>query len=126
MATQQIVSPVGQQQKSTVVSFPNQTSQAITQTELVLFLSLRGRLQQLQEQVEAAERDFKSRIEAGAIVQPGDHVARLDERSRRNVAWRGVAEDLANTVFGDGNGAKFCDEVVNATHPTVTISLVVR
>ena len=126
MATQQIVSPAGQQQKSAVVLFPNQSPQSITQIELALFLSLRGRLQQLQDQVDAAEQDFKARLEAGAIVQPGEHVARLDERSRRNVAWRGVAEDLANTVFGDGNGAKFCDEVVNATHPTVTVSLVVR
>jgi hypothetical protein len=126
MATQQIVSPVRQQQKSTVVPFPQALPQAITQTELVLFLSLRGRLQQLQEQVDAAQAEFKARLEAGAIVQPGDHVARLDERSRRNVAWRGISEDLANTVFGDGNGVKFCDEVVNATQPTVTISLVAR
>jgi hypothetical protein len=109
--------------QSKVVPFQ---SPQITQTELVLFLSLRGRLQQLQEQVNAAEQDFKARLEAGAFVQPGDHVARLDERSRRNVAWRGVAEDLANTVFGNGNGVKFCDEVVNATKPTITVSLVIR
>jgi hypothetical protein len=123
MATSQNISvPV----KSYAVVVPFPAPNPITQTELVLFLSLCGRLQQLQEQVEAAEQDFKARLEVGAVVQPGDHVARLDERSRRNVAWRGVAEDLANTVFGDGNGVKFCDEVVNATTPTSTTTLVVR
>jgi hypothetical protein len=83
---------------------PLSQPQAITQTELVLFMSLKGRLQQLEEQVAATQENLKTRLEAGAIVQPGDHIARLDERSRRNVAWRGVAEDLPETVFGDGKG----------------------
>lgn len=64
-----------------VVPFPV-TAQTITQVELALFLSLRGRLQQLEEQVAAAQDDIKARLEAGAIVQPGDHIARLDERSK--------------------------------------------
>ena len=119
MATQ-IVPPHHQ-----VVSFPA-PHEVITQTELVLFLSLRGRLQQLEEQVAAAQDDIKARLEAGAIVQPGDHIARLDERSRCNVAWRGVAEDLANTVFGEGKGEAHCEEVLASSKPTVTVSLVVR
>jgi hypothetical protein len=45
-----------QQQKSAVV-VPIQSA-PITQTELVLFLSLKGRLQQLQEQVTEAEENF--------------------------------------------------------------------
>jgi hypothetical protein len=126
MATQQIVTPVGQQQKSAVVPFPNQSPQTITQIELALFLSMRGRLQQLEEHVAAAQEEFKARLEAGAAVQPGDHVARLDERARRNVAWRGVAENLADIILGDGKGVPYCDEVLNATAPTITIALVVR
>ena len=121
--THTVASSVGQSKLAVVV--PIQSPQ-ITQTELVLFLSLKGRLQQLQEQVTEAEENFKARLQAGAIVQPGDHIARLDERSRRNVAWRGVAEDLANTVFGPGNGVTYCDEIVNASKPTHTVSLVVR
>jgi hypothetical protein len=124
MATQ-IVSSVASQQKSAVV-FPKPSPQQITQTELVLFLSLRGRLQQLEEQVTTAQDDLKARLEAGAVVQPGDHVARLDERARRNVAWRGVAEDLADTIFGEGKGAIYCEEVLNSTAPTRTVSLTVR
>lgn len=124
-ATQSVIHSVPQS-KSAVFSLPLPSPQAITQTELVLFLSLRGRLQQLEEQVAAAEENFKARLEAGAIVQPGDHVARLDERSRRNVAWRAIAADLADTVFGKGQGAAYCDEVLGSTEPTRTTGLTVR
>lgn len=124
MATQQIVSSVVAQQKSAVVQFP--APQAITQTELVLFLSLKGRLQQLEEQVTATQEGLKQRLEAGATVQPGDHIARLDERTRRNVAWRAVSENLADTVFGEGKGKEYCEEVLNSTQPTVTVALIVR
>jgi hypothetical protein len=123
MSAASVIHPISQSKPAVVVTIQ---SAQITQTELVLFLSLKGRLQQLQEQVGAAEADFKARLEAGAIVQPGDHVARLDERSRRNVAWRRVAEDLADTIFGDGKGVAYCDEVVNATKPSGTVGLVVR
>jgi hypothetical protein len=143
MATQQIVSSVSTQQKSplsetvierlqahradgqqvTVVQFPPQT---ITQTELVLYLSLKGRFQQLEEQLTAAQDDLKARLEAGAVVQSGDHVARLDERSRRAVAWKSVAADLADTVFGEGKGETYCEEVLNSTIPIITVALVVR
>ena len=121
MATHSILSE--QSKSPSIVPFP---AQVISQSELVLFLSLKGRLQQLEEQVASAQEDLKARLEAGAIVQPGDHIARLDERSRRNVAWRAIAEDLADTVFGDGKGESYCDEVLNSTKPSITLSLVVR
>jgi len=98
----------------------------ITQTELVLLLSLRGRLEQLEAQMTAAQEDLKARLLGGAVVQPGDHVCRLDERSRRNVAWRAVAEDLANTVFGEGEGETYCQEILDSVPPTITVTLVVR
>lgn len=126
MATQTNVTQLNQQSKLTVVPSPKQFPQAISQTELILYLSLVARLLQLKEQVDAAQAEFKARLEAGAVVQQGDHIARLDERSRRTVAWRGVAEDLANTVFGDGKGPAYCDEVLDATPSTITTSLVVR
>ena len=63
MATSQNVSEVLTQSKLTVVPFP--TPQAITQLELAAFLSLRGRLRQLEEQVEQAEQYVKTRLEKG-------------------------------------------------------------
>lgn len=119
MATATIAPP------KVLVSFP-QKPEVISQIELALYLSLVGRLEQLEAQVEAAKQNLKGRLLSGAVVEPGDHVARLDEHHRRNVAWRGIAEDLANTVFGEGAGVTYCNEVLSSTPPTVTISLVVR
>jgi hypothetical protein len=84
MATQQIVSSVVQQQKSAVV--PISAPQTITQLELTVLLSLRGRLSQLEEQVVAAEQSIKGRLEAGASLESGDHRAELKGNFRRNVA----------------------------------------
>lgn len=112
-------------QHSAPVAFPT-SREVITQVELALYLSLARRLAQLEEGVKDAQEDLKARLAAGAFVQPGDHIARLDERSRRNVGWRAIAEDLADTVFGDGKGEAYCEEVLASTKPTVTVSLVVR
>ena len=112
-------------QHSVLLAFPT-SREVTTQVELALYPSLAGHLKQLEEQVARAQEDLKARLQAGAIVQPGDHVARLDERHRRNVAWRGIAEDLANIVFGEGNGETYCNEILASTPPTVTVSLVVR
>ena len=77
-------------------------------------------------QVTAAHDDLKNRLLGGAVVQPGDHVARLDERTRRCVAWRAVTENLADEIFGQGRGAAYAEEILNETQPTTTICLVVR
>ncbi len=53
MATAQNLSEVLTQSKLTIVPFP--APKPITQVELALLLSLRGRLHQLEAQVEAAE-----------------------------------------------------------------------
>jgi len=58
MATQSVVHPVQQQKPA----------QAITQTELLLFLSLCCRLQKLEEQFSAAQDDLKARLKAGAVL----------------------------------------------------------
>lgn len=95
--------------------------EAISQDELALFLSLRGRLKQLQDEIVAAEETLKARLEAGAEIEPGDHVAELKEHSRRNVAWKAVVIRLALRLRMDGEA--YCDRVLAATKPTKTISL---
>jgi hypothetical protein len=124
MATHTNVPSSVQQSKLTVVPFP--TPQAITQLELAALLSLRGRLHQIQEQVESAEQSIKSRLETGASLEPGDHVAETKENLRRNIAWREVCERLGERLFGNGKGKPYCEKVLNSTKPTRTVSLVVR
>lgn len=109
-----------------VVQFPQLAPavETISQTELGLLLSLRGRLSQLESQIDAAELSLKSRLAAGAIVEPGDHFADLKEHSRRNVAWKEVVVRLANRLKLDGE--MYCARVLAGTKSTKTYSLDIR
>ena len=96
----------------------------ITQLELTVFLSLSGRLHQLEEQVKQAEQAIKARLEHGAALEPGDHRAQLKENFRRNVSWKDVVIRLADRLCMDGEA--YCAKVLNSTKPTRTVSLVVE
>jgi hypothetical protein len=70
----------------------------ITQEELEEFILLRRKV----ETFDALEADLKQRLQAGAVVEGGIHVAKLKPGSRRNVAWREVAERLGDRLYGNG------------------------
>jgi hypothetical protein len=109
-------------QSQQVVPFP--ASQTITQLEISVLLSLRGRLSQLEEQVETAEQSIKARLETGASLEPGDHRAELKENFRRNVSWKDVVVRLAERLKMDGEA--YCAKVLSSTKPSRTVSLVVE
>lgn len=100
---------------------PSPDVETISQAELTLFLSLRDGLYQLESQVESAEQSIRQRLEQGASVEPGDHIAKLDTSSRRNVSWKSVAERLADRF--KLNGKAFVARVLAATRPTPVTSL---
>ena len=122
MATQTNVSQSVEQSKLAAVPFP--APQAITQLELTVLLALRGRLHQLQEQVDAAEQSIKTRLETGALLESGDHRAELKENFRRNVSWKDVVVRLAERLKMDGEA--YCAKVLSSTKPSRTVSLVVE
>ena len=122
MATSHTVAPSIEQSKLTVVPFP--APNPITQLELAALLSLRGRLHQLQEQVEQAEQSVKARLEKGGIIEPGDHRAELKEQFRRNVSWKDVTIRLAERLRM--NGEAYCAKVLTSTKPTRSVSLVIE
>jgi len=124
MATQQIVSSISTQQKSAVVPFPAPPPQSITQLELAALLSLRGRLHQLEEQVETVEQSSQARLEGGSAVENGDHIAKLTSNSRRNVSWKEVVIRLADRLKLDGE--VYCARVLASTKPTITTKLVIE
>jgi hypothetical protein len=99
-------------------------TESVTQLEIELFISLRNRLQQLETQFAASEAALKSRLEAGATVDPGIHVAELKENFRRHVAWKDVVIRLAERL--KLNGEAYCAKVLAATKPSRTVSLVVE
>jgi hypothetical protein len=122
MSASQNLSEVLTQSKLAVVPFP--APKGITQLELELLLSLRGRLHQLQLQVEFAEQSVKTRLETGATLEPGDHRAELKENFRRNVSWKAVTVRLAKRLRMDGEA--YCAKVLSSTKPTRTTSLVIE
>jgi hypothetical protein len=98
--------------------------EVISQTELAMLLSLRGRLHQLNSQVESAEASIQQRLERGASVEEGDHSATLAEHFRRNVAWKEIVIRLALRLKMDGTA--YCARVLAATKPTRTVSLTIN
>jgi hypothetical protein len=99
-------------------------TEPVTQLELELFLSLRNRLKQLEAQVATEEAGLRSRLEAGASVDPVVRVVELKESFRRNVSWKDVVIRLATRLKMDGAG--YCARVLAGTKPTRTVSLVVE
>jgi hypothetical protein len=107
MQATQTVSNVASLSKSATLSIPKQIPQPITQTELVLLLSLRGRLSQLEERVAGQEVELKARLEAGCLVEEGDHTAALKERSA--AASLGVKSQSVS-VIGRGQNRAIGDK----------------
>jgi hypothetical protein len=93
----------------------------ISQSELSDFVEARNLLAQLQARVDEMESGLKARLEFGAPVQPGVHVASLKEGSRRNVAWKDVTMRLAERLEYEPEA--YCANVLAHTKPTRTISL---
>jgi hypothetical protein len=122
MSATQNVSEHLSSSKLTVVPFP--APQAVTQLELATLLALRGRLHQLEAQVEEATQSIKTRLETGAILEPGDHRAELKENFRRNVSWKDVVVRLAERLRMDGEA--YCAKVLSSTKPSRTTSLVIE
>jgi len=110
---------------SPVVQFPQSVPAVeITQQELVDLIEARNVFAQLEAKVESLESAIKARLEAGAAVQPGVHVAQLKTSSRRNVAWKDVVMRLAERL--KLNGEAYYARVLAATKPSTTVSLDVK
>jgi hypothetical protein len=112
---------------SHVIVFPQSVPavvEVISQVELELILSLRARLTKLEEEASAAETSLKTRLEAGASVESGDHTATLKESYRRNVAWKAVVVRLAERL--KMNGEAYARRVLSATKPTRHVNVVIE
>ncbi len=98
--------------------------QRIAQAELVQLIADRNRLRQLEQEVEQQESEIKARLEAGAPVEPGVHVAGLEEHFRANIPWKDKAIDLAERL--GLNGPAWAQNVLAHTTKTRTVSLTVH
>lgn len=116
----------GSPEQINLVGVPFPAPQTVTQLELLALLSLRGRLHQLETQVESAEQSIKDRLEKGCFIEEGDHVATLKENLRRNVSWRDIVTRLGDRLFGNGKGQPYCEKVLASTKPSRSVSLVIE
>jgi hypothetical protein len=122
MATQTVSHP----QLKFAVAVPIATPAApkpITQLDLETLICLRNALKRREQEFSRLEADLKSRLEAGAEVEEGVHVADLKESFRRTVAWKEVAEQLADQLYGAGHGTAYCGQVLDDTTPARSVSL---
>ena len=117
MATQSLPSPQVQP-----IPFPNKQ---ITQAQLQRIIGLRNEVSALKADLETAEAEARTALEAGAEVEPGTHVASLKESFHRNVAWREIVSRLGDRLYGDGKGAAYCARVIASTRPSRSVQLVV-
>ena len=120
MATQSIRQAVPLPQ---VVPFPEKPQ--ITQVQLVRVISIRNMIESLKGDLEVVETQVKAGLEAGVPVEPGTHIARLKECFRRSVAWREIAERLAERLYGEGRGSAYAANVLQNTKPDRSVNLVV-
>lgn len=122
MATQNIVSEV---KHSAVVPFvvpvPSTSVTVITQAEIVSLLNLQAQINRLKERAAEDEKSIMLRLQTGAGVEEGAHVARIKESSRAAVAWKDKAIDLAIRLGMDGKA--WAANVLSHTAKTTTTSL---
>jgi hypothetical protein len=96
----------------------------ITQFEMAALLSLRGRANQLEQEIANAENSIRTRLESGATVEVGEHAAKLKENFRRNVAWRDVVVRLADRLYGEDRREAYYANDLRNTKPNRSVSLV--
>ena len=79
----------------------------------------------MKSDLETAESEVKTALEAVPPVEPGTHVASLKETFRRNVAWREIVSRLGDRLYGDGKGSAYCARVIAGTKPSRSVQLIV-
>ncbi|MGC1107107.1 MAG: hypothetical protein WA876_11260 [Candidatus Acidiferrales bacterium] len=99
-------------------------AETVTQAELDELIEFRNLRAQLETRITGIEDSLKTRLETGAAVESGVHVASLKNSSRRNVAWKDVVLRLAERLGYEPEG--YVSNILAHTMPTCTVSLEVH
>lgn len=106
----------------TVLQFS--TKEEITQAELRELIEFKNLQVQLEERISGIEASMKVRLESGATVECGTHIASLKESFRRNVSWKLIVVRLASRLGLDGEA--YASNVLAHTKPTRAVSVEVH
>lgn len=109
-----------------VLQFPKviPSVEPITQAELRELIEFQNLRVQLEERISSIESSMKARLESGAAVESGTHIASLKESFRRNVSWKLIVVRLASRLGLDGDA--YASNVIVHTKPTRTVAVEVR
>jgi len=92
--------------------------QTITQFDLARYVTLANQVEALKAEQSALEQQLTTALDSGAVVEPGNHTAKLRTTERRNVSWKKVVIRLKSEGYAN--------KVLSATKPTTYTKLVVR
>ncbi len=93
-------------------------SNQITQFDLARFATITSQIDALKAEQSVLEQQLITALHSGAVVEPGNHTAKLRTTERRNVSWKKVVIRLKSEGYAN--------KVLSATKPTTYTKLVVR
>ena len=92
--------------------------QTITQFDLERYVTMANQIDALKAAQSVLEQQLITSLGSGAVVEPGNHTAKLRTTERRNVSWKKVVIRLKSEGYAN--------KVLSATKPTTYTKLVVR
>ncbi len=92
--------------------------QTLTQFDLARYVTMANQIDALKAEQSVLEQQLTTALHSGAVVEPGNHTARLRTTERRNVSWKRVVIRLKSEGY--------VNKVLSATKPTTYTKLVVR
>ena len=93
-------------------------SHSISQFQLARYVTIANQIDALKAEQLELEHQLTTALHSGAVVEPGNHTAKLRTTERRNVSWKSVVERL--------KGAGYVRQVLSHTKPKTFTKLVVR
>ncbi len=93
-------------------------SHSISQFQLARYVTIANQIDALKAEQLELEHQLTTALHSGAVVEPGNHTAKLRTTERRNVSWKSVVERL--------KGAGDVRQVLSHTKPKTFTKLVVR
>ncbi len=92
--------------------------QTITQFDLERYVTMANQIDALKAAQSVLEQQLITSLGSGAVVEPGNHTAKLRTTEPRNVSWKKVVIRLKSEGYAN--------KVLSATKPTTYTKLVVR
>jgi len=75
--------------------------QTITQFDLARYVTMANQIDALKAEQSVLEQQLITALHSGAVVEPGNHTAKLRTTERRNVSWKKVVIRLKSEGYAN-------------------------